>query len=225
MNILAILLVTLSVGSYNFTEARYRVWYGKSALQDPLLERPSSERRSSSLEPSDPQYEVKVMRKLPGSQILEPFDRSKGQVVALVPGQALKCGIGPIERITYLSAKDVLRWNKFSEWLDQFERRDPKIKVAVSQSEDLNIESSLWWKLLYDPIQERVPRNALSVHVSDLPGDMLLALDSELWITAMYFVVKTKALLTLLFALPLIYGGIHIVTWNFHFASQTEHLL
>ena len=41
----------------------------------------------------------------------------------------------------------------------------------------------------------------------------------------MEFVVETKVLLILLVALPLIYGGIHLTTWNFHFASQTEHLL
>ena len=227
------LAVLLAMSIFSGHEAQDLLWYGKTALQDPLLDRPSNERRCSSLEPSDPRCEVKVLRKTPQSQILKPFDRSKGQVVALVAGQALNCGIGPHEwsydlldsKATDLSAKDVLRWTKLSEWLDKHEQRNPRHEVAISQSEDLSPENSLYWKLLDGPSGESVPKSALRVHVSDLPGAPTVSLDHDLWFYAWFFVVQTKVLLTLLVALPLVYGGIHLTTWNFHFASHTEHLL
>ena len=227
MDILAVLLAMSIIPGHRFREAGRLIWYGKRALQDPHLDRPSNERQNSSLEPSDPQYEVKVLRKTPESQILEPFDRSKGRVVALVQGQALNCGIGPCleDSTTYLSAKDVLRWSKIAEWLDKHEPRNSRHEIAVSQSEDLGHRSSLLRKLSDDPSGERLPRNAVSVHVSDLPGHSLGVLDSETALEAMSIVVENDVLLTLLVGLPLVYGGIHLTTWNFHFASQTEHLL
>ena len=227
MDILAVLLAMSSIPNHQFLEAGRLLWYGKRVFQDPHLGRPSNERQNSSLEPSDPQYEVKVLRKTPKSQILEPFDRSEGEVVALVLGQALNCGIGPFieDSTTYLSAKDVLRWNKLSEWVDKYEQRNPRHEVAVSQSEDLRYSSSLMWKLSDDPSGEKIPRNAVSVHVSDLPGDSLGVLYSDTAVEAMSIVVENNVLLTLLVGLPLVYGGIHLTTWNFHFASQIEHSL
>ena len=230
MDILAILLVMSKLpGHYPYVnEASNLLWYGKTAFKDPRLDRPSNRRNCSSLGPRDPRYEVKVLRNTPQSQILQSFGESKGQVVALVPGQGLNCGIGPRARssdeqpITCLSAKDVLRWSKLSEWLGKFDQRNPRHEVALSQSENLDYGSSLSWKLRSEKI---VPYNALSVHVSDLPGDSSLALDSEIWRDAMDFVVGSKVLSILLVALPLIYGGIHLTTWSFHFASQTENLL
>ena len=227
-------LITMSsiLGLRSRSEAQYLVWYGKTALQDPLLDRPSNERRCPSLEPSDPQYEVKVLRKTPKSHILEPFDRSKGQVVALVPGQALNCGIGPIRRlqeeygeqpVTYLSAKDVLRWNKISDWVDNYEHQNPRYKVALSQSEDIDFTNSLSCKSA-----KVVPRDALLVHVSDLPGISSILPDLDNWKELDLMSVRdveTLGFLPILLCLPLIYGGIHLTTWNFHFASQTEHLL
>ena len=223
------LLVMSRLSDSYSTEALDLVWYGKTALQDPLLDSPFNERRCSGLEPSDPQYEVKVLRKTSKSQILEPFDRSKGQVVALVLGQALNCGIGPLrwgkQPITYLTAKDVLRWSKLSERLDRFEQRPQRQEVAVSQSEDLDHCRSLWWKVNNGGSEEVVPRNALSIHVSDLPGGMLSFSNSNLWLNAIQFGVEAKVFLILLVALPLVYGAIYLATLNFHFPSQVEQLL
>ena len=218
---------------YSISEAQSLVWYGKKPLQDPLLDKPSNEIRSSGHEFNDPRYEVKVLRKTPHSQDLKSFDRSKGQVVALVSGQALNCGIGPCPhfgdeadvKITYLSAKDVMRWSKLSEWLDKYEQQNPTDETALSQSENLDDKHSLWWKLRAGLLRATIPEDSLSAHVSDLPGKAGVFLDSEFWVDAMAFVVRTKVLLTLLVALPLVYGGIHLTTWKFHFASQTELLL
>ena len=231
MDILALLLVMSDhPGPSPFEgEARDLIWYGKPAFQDPHLGKPSNRGNRSSLGPRDPRYEVKVLRKTLESQILEPFDRSEGQVVALVGGQALNCGIGPRkgflnkQRVTYLSAKDVLRWSKVAEWLDGYEQRNPGHGVAIPPSEDLTHTNVLYFNL--DAAGANIPENSLSVHASDFPGGSLLALDKYFWTGALGFVVKTKVLLILLVALPLIYGGIHLTTWNFHFASQTEHLL
>ena len=75
MDLLAALLVMSSgVSKFYSLEAEDLIWYGKTALQDPLLERPSNERQSPSLEPSRLRHEVKVLRKTPESQILKPFD-------------------------------------------------------------------------------------------------------------------------------------------------------
>ena len=229
MDLLAVLLATSNIPSrHHFQEASDLTWYGKRALQDPLLDRPYNERRSSGLEPSDPRYEVKVLKKTLGSQILEPFELSNGHVVALVHGQALNCGIGPAEwfgieiPITYLSAKDVLRWTKISEWIEQ---QFPRHEVAVSQSEDPTPGDTLSWKLLNDPSGARVPPYSLSVHVSDFQGTDEVSLDRDLWFDAIHFVVETKVFLTLLVALPLVYGGIHLTTWNFDFASHVEQML
>ena len=235
MDILAVLLaMSIIPGHYTYREGLYLSWYGKRALQDPLLDRPYNERRCSNLEPSDPRYEVKVLEKTPKSQILEPFERSKGQVVALVPGQALSCGIGPFEEprrepsITYLSAKDVLRWTKISEYLDRYEQRIPRHErheVAVSQSEEFN-NGSTQLRHHFDGLSAaRVSQHSLSVHVPDFQGTDNVSLDRDFWIDAISFVVETKVFLTLLVALPLVYGGIHLTTWQFHFASHIEQLL
>ena len=222
-------LLTMSTFSRGLSpnEAQHLVWYGKTALQHPLLDRPSNERRCPSLEPSDPQFEVRVLRETPESQVFEPFDQSKGQVVALVPGQALNCGIGPCppNGATYLSAKDVMRWSKLAEWLVKYKQRYPSQEVAHTQYEDLEELNSLYFKLSYNPSRAKLPENSLLFHVPDLPGDPSLISDRKLWENAMIFIIRTKVLLTLLVALPLVYGGIHLATWNFHFASQTEHLL
>lgn len=234
MDLLALLLVysKLSGTSSIEFEAVNLIWYNKLALQSLLPDRPSNERRYSCLEPSGPRYEVKVLRKTHESQVLVPFDQSEGQVVALVPGQALNCGIGPGDllsdgqRIIYLSAKDVLRWSKLSEWLDKFDQRNPGHEVAISRSEDLEYTNSLYLKLDIADSGANLPWDLLSVHVSDLPGDSSFVVDGNIgWLHTIEFVVETKVPLTLLVALPLIYGGIHLTTWNFHFASQTEHLL
>ena len=227
MDILAALFI-MSKTPY-LAEARDLVWYGKTALQDPLLNRAYNERRLSSLEPSDPRYEVMVLRNEPRSQILQPFDRSKGHVVALVPSQALNCGIGPSRRsgVTHLSAKDVLRWSKLAEWLNKYEQRQLRDEVTISQSEELDSYDSMWKKLLYSPFEKMVLRHALSVHVPDLPllVDSSIALHSELWLDVVAFLWESNVLVILLVALPLVYGGIHLTTWNFRFPSQAEHIL
>ena len=232
MDILAALLTLSNYPSHHpLHEASDLVWYGKTTLQDPLLDSPSNERRGSSLEPSDPQYEVRVLRNTPQSQIIQSFDRSEGQVVALVPGQALNCGIGPCtwgsseQQITYLSAKDVLRWSKLAEWLDKYGHRNPRHEVALSQSEDIDYRNTLGQKIFVGPARDRVSSNTLLDHVSDLPGRLTFFSSRYFWFDILHSVANTPMLLTLLIALPLIYGGIHLTTWHFHFASQTEHLL
>ncbi|CAF9943436.1 MAG: hypothetical protein ALECFALPRED_000337 [Alectoria fallacina] len=167
-------------------EARRLMWYGKTACEDPRLDRPSNRRNRSSLGPRDPRYGVKVLRETPESHILEPFDQSKGQVVALVSGQALNCGIGPIkweQRITYLSAKDVLKWSKLAEWLDKFDQRNPRHEFKIYLKIDLSYYDSVYWKL---KAEDMVPKNVLSVHVSDFPGGSSTALGSRIWVDTMH---------------------------------------
>lgn len=240
MDLLAVLLSMSSMsGMPNLTrEASRLVWYGKTALQDPLLNRACNGRRLSSLEPSDPRYEVKVLRNEPQSQFLQPFDRSEGQVVALIPGQALNCGIGPYtlphleldeeQRITYLSAKDVLRWTKLSEWLHKYNQRHLRNKVSIAKTEDFDYNqhySRSLYVQLNSPSGIIVPRDALSQYVSELPEYPFVLFYNGWWMVAMSLAVASNLLLILLVILPLIYGGIHLTTWNFHFASQTEQLL
>ena len=223
LDVLALLFVFSTPGINIVIQEAYKlVWYGKT---NPLLDEFSNERHSASFESNDPKYEVKVMRELPQSRDLKPFDRSKGQVVALVPGQALNCGIGPSVwysnvSVTYLSAKDVLRWSKLSEWLDEYEQQNPTANIALSQIQDLTPQNRLFKKLPPSSVA-----GTLATHVSDLPGNPRVSLDSELWEVAMDFVIGNLVLLALLVALPLIYGGIHLTAWSFHFASQTERLL
>ena len=100
-----------------------------------------------------------------------------GHVVVLVPGEALTCGIGPYHapggadaKITYLSAKDVMRWTSLSEWLDKYELQHSTGKLAVSENENTCI-----WQLLQES-RGGLPRpiiavNALSNHISDLSGE------------------------------------------------------
>ena len=237
MDLLAALLTRSVIpNELIFSEDANLVWYGKTALENPLLDKPSAENGWYSPGSIDPKCEVKVLRKTTQSQNLEPFDRSKGQVVALVPGQALSCGIGPSlgfgdkQRITYLSAKDVLRWTKLSEWLHKYEQRYPRREVALSQSEGLRRGNALRWKFLPGRSEDRAPRDALLAHVPDFSVGHRLGWSYgyfvfELFFETMDFFIKNKVFLTLLVALPLVYGGIHLATWNFQFASQTEHLL
>ena len=228
LGLLALLLAMSTLRDGSRKEALCLVWYGKTNIQDHLPDRPSDERQSPNLDSIDPKYEVKVLRELPQSRDLKSFDRSQGQVVALVSGQALNCGIGPSlsysdAEVTYLSAKDVLRWSKLSEWLDKYEQQIPTVKVALSKSKNLTHSDDVYSKL------RRAKGNfedAFIHHVPDLPESPGAPLLSKFYaVEAMYFVIDTEMLLALLVALPLVYGGIHLTTWNFHFASQIEHLL
>ena len=156
---------------------------------------------------------IHVISDLPNIRAIRPFDQSKGQVCALVPGQALDCGIRPSENlgpfglsvpsgneVTYLTAKDALRWRKFSEMLEKHR----------SQDSHQSIESTLQSK------QVSKSTCTLMTHVSDIPNVSF---------GASHFVPNISLFGMLFIILPAFYGGIHLTAWNFCFPSKTEQLL
>ena len=146
---------------------------------------------------------VYVISGLLNIQAIRPFDQSKGQVCALVPGQALDCGIGPTlfaNGVTYLTAKDALRGRTFAEWLE----------VHRSQDSHQSILSTLQSKEV-----SRSTRT-LKTHVPDIPNIPF----------RVYHFIPGISLSGILFIiLPAVYGGIHLTTWKFRFPSKTEQLL
>ena len=225
LDVLAMLTMTSWIGSF-LSEDGSVTYYGKEKFKRSQSSSASDQGQTPDLEVGSHEVKVKIMSKSPQSQAIRP---SKGQVCALVPGQALDCGIGPVEsrhrdldKITYLSAKDVLRWNKASEWLENWERQHPAVNLWERQLE----RDSLWDSLLemqkYDP---SLPWQSLVGNISDFPGTPQVWLRRETWFFTLVFVLSNRMLLLLLVALPLLYGGIHLATWDFHFASKTEHML
>ena len=206
LDILAIMVIKSSFGELD-PEAWFIKYYGIKKLKRSRSISASNEGRVPGTEGGNGEVKIKVMSESPQSQAIRPFDISKGQVCALVTGQALDCGIGPTrldnpDSITYLSAKDVLRWNKVSEWL---KREYPFGHDAL-------------WSLLKG-------RGFLIGHISDFPGEPAVWLDKDVWEDTITLMINEEMFLLLLVTLPLVYGGIHLATWDFHFASKTEHLL
>ena len=203
-------------------------YYGIESFQRSHATSASDESRFAGIKGEPFEVKVKIMSESPQSQAIRPFDTSKGQVCALVTGQALDCGIGPAHAlpnsITYLSAKGVLRWNKASEWLKNWERQHPAVNIRGFQ-----LGHDSLWSLLskireYDLDSSRHRESFIS-HISDFPGEPGVWLDKDVWENTILFMINERRFLLLLVTLPLVYGGIHLATWDFHFASKTEHLL
>ena len=105
----------------------------------------------------------------------------------------------PGNEVTYLTAKDALRWRKFSEWLEKHR----------SQDSHQSIESTLQSK------QVSKSTCTLMTHVPDIPN-----------VSFRVSHVPNISLFGILFIiLPAFYGGIHLTAWNFCFPSKTEQLL
>lgn len=226
LDILAIMTMTSSLWEL-FPEAFFMRYYGIEKLKPSRSISASNEGRVPGTEGGNGEVKIKVMSESPQSQAIRPFDTSKGQVCALVPGQALDCGIGPAQALdstTYLSAKDVLRWNKASEWLKNWERQHDAVNIREFQLEHDSI-----WRLLTRPwsydLDSSMDRGSLTGHISDFPGEPGVWLGKDVWEHTISFMIDERRFLLLLVTLPLVYGGIHLATWDFHFASKTEHLL
>ena len=112
------------------------------------------------------------------------------------------CNFWYPDGITDLSAKEKLRWSKVCEWLDNYFRRNPACQPGDGNLAVLlrKLEKDLWSTLLDN--------------ISDFPWD----LDWDLHIAVGQFI-------PILAVLSLVYGGVHLATWNFAFASKTQHLL
>ena len=223
LDVLAMLTMTSWTGYFSF-ESPYVTYYGKEKFKRSQSSSALDQEQTPDLEVGSHEVKVKIMSESPQSQTIRPSDPSKGQVCALVPGQALDCGIGPLEspysdpdKITYLSAKDVLRWNKASEWLENWERQHPEFQLGRNSLWD-----SLWKMLKYGPT---LPLYSLVGNISDFPGTLAIPSGRKIWFYTLRFVIENRMFLLLLVTLPLLYGGIHLATWDFHFASKTEHLL
>ena len=117
--------------------------------------------------------------------------------------------------ITDLTAKQKLRRNNVCEWLDKYFRRNPAERKP--QSEGRQLRSLL----------KGVP-DSLVLNISNFPGYEHYGLVQICHLavnTAFYFYRNEKKFLLILVVLSLVYGCIHLATWNFAFASKTEHLL
>ena len=115
--------------------------------------------------------------------------------------------------ITDVSAKEKLRWNLVCEWLDNYFRRNPARRKPQFEGRRLD-------KLLRE--LQVTMRSTLVVNVSNLPGDLNGILSR---VITTRVILDNEGFLLILVVLSLVYGGIHLATWNFAFASKTEHLL
>ena len=116
--------------------------------------------------------------------------------------------------ITDLTAKQKLRRDKVCEWLDKYFRRNPAERKPQSRPGQLR------------SLLGEVP-DSLVLNISNFPGykhHHLGMIHSLAIATAVDFDENEKFLLILVI-LSLVYGGIHLATWNFAFPSKTEHLL
>ena len=116
--------------------------------------------------------------------------------------------------VTDLSPKEKLRWSKVWEWLDNYFRRNPERRKPQSKGRNLR---SLLCEL---ETNKRFLVPSVVANVSNFPKHPLYGSNGS-WTTYPDF----PEFLLILVILSLVYGGIHLATWNFSFASKTEHLL
>ena len=230
LDTLAIMTIMSSFGELDL-EADFIDYYGIEKLKRSRSINASNEGRVPGTEGGNGEVKIRVMSESPQSQAIRPFDTSKGQVCALVPGQALDCGIGPAESrldvpdgITYLSAKDVLRWNKASEWLKNWERQHPAVNIRGFQLGHDRLWS-LWFTIQMYDLDSSRHWEPLIGHISDFPREPAVWIYGYVWEGTKYIMIDERMFMLVLVTLPLVYGGIHLATWDFHFASKTEHLL
>ena len=221
LDTLSLLIMTSRCEDDGQIEASHLQQYFRVAIERPRSSAESNEKRNWDAEGLDltdstREYKIDVIDCRHQRWAIIPPDQSKGQVCALIPGQALDCGIGPADttasegsKTTYLSAKDILRWRKVSEWLEK------------------NVPQDLWDRPWPQTLDETllslfkargasVPFCTLMTHSPDIPN---------LSFRAIRFLSDIKLFLTLLCILPAVYGGIHLTAWNLRFASKTEQLL
>ena len=229
---LAILFTMSDIsGISQHPEAVQLVYYGKERLQRTRSGTPSTEEQFSSHEGRNSIDEERVINVSGQSQLKRSFDRSQW-VVALVPGQALDCGVRPnglaLEDVDdgfiYPSTKDVLRWKKLSEWIDNYDRQNPTKTIVRDYIGDRNYSKALY-NALQEVLKIRTSSGPLIAHAPNFPGNWSLSLDRASWFVAIILITFLPVFLMLLVVLPLVYGGVHLTTWNFGFSSKIEHLL
>lgn len=125
---------------------------------------------------------------------------------------------------TNLSVKDRLRWSKVSEWLDKYQWQNPAKDITWSRPEGNRLVDMLRGLDADMPV---LANDMLLAHVSDFPRTWALDISmyGDAWDSATIFILENKLFLTILVVLSLVYGGIHVLAWNFGFASEPEHLL
>ena len=117
--------------------------------------------------------------------------------------------------ITDLSAKEEMRWSKVCEWLDKYFERNPGTSKIQPKDQNLQNLDNLLRNLEPDLL------STLVLEVSNLPANLPSLLSPFLIV----FIGPYKRFFWILVVLSCVYGGIHLATWNFAFASTTEQLL
>ena len=199
----------------------------------------------TSLEQTTPRSpEVRALPYSRAQTIHRPYDVSKGEVCALVRGQFLSCGLGPGTGATYyLTAKDVLRWQRIARKVqslstyreaeaksvsrmrfdnDQFLSEEHEPYDALTTKRHLLDSSVSVFQLLNSEWNNCL---ASSVHNFFNSIDIRMSIDSWKFLYDVQSVVADKLLVFLLLLLPFGYGAIHLSAWNFTFASSIEFLL
>ena len=122
------------------------------------------------------------------------------------------------------SAKDELRVSKVSKWLDNYLRRNPEKRI-----DPVGPGGKSFWSVLGELDMEHFDfyRYMLVDHVSNFPAikDLNMILYRRFLLAPTRHIRFHKLLYTILVVLSLVYGGLHLATWDFSFASKTEHLL
>ena len=117
------------------------------------------------------------------------------------------------DEITHLSEKDKLRRSKFSKWLDRCFQRNQAIRKPQSEGQNLGT--------IFNQLKISIDLD-IETNVSNFPGSLTYSAFKTL---SKWRIYQAKEFLSILVVLSLVYGGIHLATWNFAFASKTEHLL
>jgi len=165
-------------------------------------------------------YQIFNSDQYPTSRIILSPDQKRKYVCALRRHQALACLIGPDARretgpIRYLSRKDVRRWNNLADFC-----REPDLQARANGYDPFAIHSDLGnqisWILQSQNRATQPP--FLTLHQSNFPHRL-----PRLSIIGLF--INNYLLILVLVLLPVVYGGIHLAAWKFHFASSIEDLL
>ena len=181
------------------------------------------------------------------------LDGSKAEMYALWRNEVLDCLIGPdferreagafgwmTERIPiplYITVNDVRRWQSIVRFLQKVDKHTYKddtlcreLRACLAPSAELDKYSTIGHDQKGIGLCEIFPSMAnmtsrlLISHVANFnhsPGDLL----NKAIFIVIHGVPEMDRHVWLSFVLPMVYGGIHLAAWKFHFASRSESLI
>jgi hypothetical protein len=157
---------------------------------------------------------------------VEPKPNDEGAYITLKIGQALKSGFGLAHRMDTLfsssgekirlSSKGVEKWNRAAAFINNYE--GPNFQNRLPQALQKDHHGRYYPESRFE--------NALEGISPNFPTFNMDGVWADIWGFSLFqYFSDLPAFGLVVTFLPLIYGGVHLVAWNFEFPTKTELLL